>query len=331
MAALLLVGAGFYWYSGNDNSYDSTQAGTLSLRTGGPLLPREGSISVTDEDGDGLKDWEEALWKTDPKNPDTDGDGSYDGDEVALGRDPMNDSPNDTIVKTEEGESREVFGIFYPYEYDETGEINNTEALAVNITENYLRAKATGQNIQVRQNMIANSVASAIEDIDIGLGELSSESLSITDDVNKERVEKYLSEVGKIMLDEIRDPAGNETEIIIEMAVSQDFSRSGELRLVASRYNQAATSLMSVEVPVMFAQQHTFLTDSLFGLATAVADMSQSEVDPMTAIVGTQHYALSAERFAFAFNWYRKFVSDNKENLDIGERDYSRAFVKLDS
>ena len=33
-----------------------------------------------DSDGDGLPDWEEALFGTNPHNPDTDGDGTSDGD-----------------------------------------------------------------------------------------------------------------------------------------------------------------------------------------------------------------------------------------------------------
>ncbi len=39
-----------------------------------------------DSDSDGLKDWEETLWGTDPKNPDTDGDGTEDGSAVEAER-----------------------------------------------------------------------------------------------------------------------------------------------------------------------------------------------------------------------------------------------------
>lgn len=51
----------------------------------------------TDSDGDGLSDALEALYKTDPQNPDTDGDGYKDGNEVANGYDPLIKSPNDKI------------------------------------------------------------------------------------------------------------------------------------------------------------------------------------------------------------------------------------------
>ena len=42
-----------------------------------------------DSDGDGLSDEEEAIYGTDPHNPDTDGDGYTDGEEVKAGFDPL--------------------------------------------------------------------------------------------------------------------------------------------------------------------------------------------------------------------------------------------------
>lgn len=46
------------------------------------LTASAGQNAFIDTDKDGLQDWEEALWKTDPKNPDSDGDGIKDGDEA---------------------------------------------------------------------------------------------------------------------------------------------------------------------------------------------------------------------------------------------------------
>ena len=48
-----------------------------------------GEIIDKDSDGDGLKDWEEALWGTDPNNPDTDGDGILDGAEIQQKREAL--------------------------------------------------------------------------------------------------------------------------------------------------------------------------------------------------------------------------------------------------
>lgn len=42
-----------------------------------------------DSDSDGLKDWEESVYGTDPLNPDTDADGYLDGEEIYSGHDPL--------------------------------------------------------------------------------------------------------------------------------------------------------------------------------------------------------------------------------------------------
>jgi len=52
---------------------------------------------IDDHDFDGLADWEEEIYKTDPNNPDTDGDGYLDGEEVASGFDPTKKAPNDKL------------------------------------------------------------------------------------------------------------------------------------------------------------------------------------------------------------------------------------------
>ena len=54
--------------------------------------------SAKDSDQDGLSDWQEVAYGTDPYNPDSDGDGLSDGWEVAHGTDPLDpDSDGDGL------------------------------------------------------------------------------------------------------------------------------------------------------------------------------------------------------------------------------------------
>lgn len=55
-----------------------------------------------DMDRDGLNDWEEKIYRTDPNNPDTDGDGYLDGEEVVSGYDPTQKAPDDKLLNTNE-------------------------------------------------------------------------------------------------------------------------------------------------------------------------------------------------------------------------------------
>ncbi len=65
----------------------------------GPTLSQTASIGASDDDPDhdGLSNIQEALWNTDPYDPDTDSDGFKDGEEVASGHDPRVPGPNDLI------------------------------------------------------------------------------------------------------------------------------------------------------------------------------------------------------------------------------------------
>src|SRR3989338_8922620 len=81
--------------------------GLFYLRTGrseitvGKVAPAEAKkaaeVLLRDQDEDGLKDWEEELWKTDALKADSDGDGTSDGEEGKEGRDPTKPAPDDKL------------------------------------------------------------------------------------------------------------------------------------------------------------------------------------------------------------------------------------------
>lgn len=105
LLTLALIG-GSIWYSKSDTaSRDaSTNANNKALTANAP------QVTDTDYDKDRLKDWEEALWKTDPKSPDTDGDGTMDGEEVASRRNPALRGPDDALTAGADASSPRAAG-----------------------------------------------------------------------------------------------------------------------------------------------------------------------------------------------------------------------------
>ena len=92
-ALIVILGAYYFGvYKGRPISYQKGGGSGLVAKNGGGDNFLQG-----DADKDGLKYWEEALWKTDPNNPDTDGDGTSDGQEVKEGRDPNVAGPDDKL------------------------------------------------------------------------------------------------------------------------------------------------------------------------------------------------------------------------------------------
>ncbi len=63
------------------------------------------SESHLDSDNDGLSDWQELFYSTDPANPDTDNDGLLDGKELQAGTNPLDqDTDHDMLTDKEESE-----------------------------------------------------------------------------------------------------------------------------------------------------------------------------------------------------------------------------------
>lgn len=80
--------------------------GAQVLTEGKKVLFPIASEPDADPDGDGLKNWREETYTTDPRNPDTDGDGYLDGEEVASGYNPTIPAPNDALPGTDTNSPR---------------------------------------------------------------------------------------------------------------------------------------------------------------------------------------------------------------------------------
>ena len=103
VAAVVAVAGGvlatlFFWRGTDAPLPAATEEASV-----GSLQPAEESeqsaqrLAAADDDGDGLNNSEEAVWASNPDNPDTDGDGYLDGEEIAAGHNPTIAAPNDLL------------------------------------------------------------------------------------------------------------------------------------------------------------------------------------------------------------------------------------------
>lgn len=114
-----------------------------------------------DTDKDGLPDWQETLYGTDPKKADTDGDGTNDGDEIKAGRDPLKantapagQKPNDYIDAKIIAKDKQT--------EDEYAKLSTTDKMARDLVSNILASQPTSGSMtedQINylvQNAISN-------------------------------------------------------------------------------------------------------------------------------------------------------------------------------
>ena len=98
LLAIILVGVAFVL----------SRSDTPRIKNTGEAKKANFAIGDIDTDSDGLKDWEERLWRTDANNKDTDNDGASDGEEVLADAAQMRRPRLEEASATRLGEAGEV-------------------------------------------------------------------------------------------------------------------------------------------------------------------------------------------------------------------------------
>jgi hypothetical protein len=154
LAVVFVVGIFFIKSSSSIFKNEKEGAGlTVSTEVLGNLLSK-------DSDKDGILDWEEGLWDTNPNNKDTDGDGTPDDVEIAemkrlSGMESEGSVDSENLTQTEQF-SRELFAVVASL--DQSGEIDAasveklTDSLATQIVNTPTKKVFTSVDIQVTEN-----------------------------------------------------------------------------------------------------------------------------------------------------------------------------------
>jgi len=187
-----------------------------------------------DTDNDGLKDWEENLYKTDLLNPDTDADGYLDGEEINSGHNPLAKGPGDELI-------------FFPLPIGDKYNITNlvlSESNMQSLFQSYLAQKQeyindhpeiTNANLylstinqstvsEMTRRALTENFATLTSDAEKILSQMpeifnatiNDNQISILEDNSKEAIESYLDKISSIMgSDSFMFKSGN-IEIIIK-------------------------------------------------------------------------------------------------------------------
>ncbi|TSC74088.1 MAG: calcium-binding protein [Parcubacteria group bacterium Gr01-1014_44] len=182
------------------------RVGILISKTFSPATAARISSSVKidygdtdDVDHDGLKDAEEAVWGSDPYNPDTDADGFLDGEEILSGYDPLR-ADNDSLAK-----QKEFLGL------------NSTQRLAQAITGGILSGDLKTNNPQTFAQSV-NSVATAtvystlaaLESVEVGEDQITNQVTG-----SKTNRELYLEIVSETISEDIVNLVFKENQEIL--------------------------------------------------------------------------------------------------------------------
>lgn len=263
-------------------------SGEGSQNSSRSLTADQSSISERDTDKDGLADWEEVLWNTDPSNPDTDGDGTKDGKEVENGRHPKIAGPNDQV------DQEQIDAI-----YSQNAEVS------VNMTEeawrellpymaSYISVSGGEKEIsEERKREIAAQIAAETDAAANSIELRGIDDLQIKTEVTFSDVDTYFGQLTDT-LNTYNKTTDIDDELLIFAQATAGENLNQEqlvgLEVVATDYRALANKLTGMPVPKSLAPAHISFVNNHLEIAQAVENMAALEADPIRAMAGLKRY-----------------------------------------
>jgi hypothetical protein len=266
-----------------------------------------------DTDGDGLQDWEEILYRTDPAKEDTDGDGTPDGEEVKSGRDPLR-------VNTSQNPAR-------PDDYIATstpmadGSLPSAGAHA-NLTADFTRTffrQPLAQMLAGGQADIDTKSVERYADRLQGKSVLADAPRFLMADIkidpqsDDQTIRQYLASI-KTIFNALNARGRNEMDVVAEALTSQDYSELVEIASYPDAYQRAIMSARSLTVPKELTEYHLTLLNYLGKFKRSTELLQQMETDPVLGILTiNERLRLNNELAASLTRFQEKTIAGTKK------------------
>lgn len=223
------------------------------------------NLYIQDSDEDGIYDWEEGLWGTDPNKEDSDADGVSDGEEIAIRK---------KEVQAENNLSEEDPG---------SESSNQTEIFARQLLSTASLAEQQGglsaESMEDFSKAFGDSIASSTIPDRFTLADLKLSSVSNA---------AYKAELAKAF-DEYRKANISELGSIYRLA-NDDASASGDLERIAQLYAKLSDNLLKIQTPHAIAGTHLVLANNSLKLSIIFESMKALAEDPLSAVAGFKQY-----------------------------------------
>ena len=289
---LLIVAGGGFWIYKNKPWHDSGLVYDPQAAVKAAQTSRTADANL-DTDGDGLKDWQEVLFKLDPVNPDTDNDGVLDG----------NESPGEAgSIAVADNQA-------------------NPGSSAENLSQKFAEDVMMGYMALTSSGMDDNAIFEILLE---GLGKKYSDAAPLQDSFGEndvklagnspEEIRAYANGVAEVLENDFKDFSKNEMELFNELAES-DYSDPEALLIFGdyeTAYSVAASHLKSLKTPGSYVSFHADLVNNFQNLAIINSAFKNLASDPLNAIFYLSSYKKESERFQNAMaGTANKLLKDN--------------------
>jgi len=251
-------------------------------------------IYQKDTDGEGLKDWEENLWKTDINNPDTDGDGTNDNDEIIQNRDPLKKGPNDFIQKNNSNQ-------------DENKNLTETDITSRELLLGYLSLKQSGNLTSENEKNLINTI------IDKRFNNQKQTTYIVSDiKITKNEDKKILQKFSDDLINILKENSNFESDIII-LKKALDNKNEKELLKIDNSikiYNKIKNSLLKITVPEKISQNYLIILNCLENIIQNSEKIKNTFNDPINSLVGVGEYTKNEKEITDNFLKIGKYLKE---------------------
>ncbi|MDP3772090.1 MAG: hypothetical protein Q8Q94_01785 [bacterium] len=266
-----------------------------------------------DSDGDGLKDWEEVIFHTDPKNSDTDGDGTPDGEEIKQGRDPLKPGPDDRLATTTLAALADnAPGLKFSD--------NFTSAIAEQFGERVIIPSLKNQDGTAsidKQKIgadLADQVASAIVSLEREVQQAAVEGGAFikSDNDSASALITYLQASSAATKELLLLEKKLETTIFTDALDKEDFSGLQELDLYLIQFDQTVRDLKTIKVPPSLATLHLRYITLTIKQYEAVKKIRTAETDLIGALAGARIFLQAQDEAVVVVREFQQILKKRK-------------------
>ncbi len=266
-----------------------------------------------DSDQDGLKDWEEALWGTDPKNPDTDLDGTADGEEVSLGRNPKIKGPEDRL-SDEEKKSAGSAG----------EEISKTDAFGRGFFASVMTLKDSGQLTPENMQKLSDSLVENFTTEDVKSFSIS--DLKVSSDNSPATIKKYGNELGAVFEEYLKLELPDELLIVARAVSSGDTGELQKLDQIISANKKLIEKHLAISIPQKASSVHLKLLNHYQTITVAIENMKKVISDPLTGTIAISRYKKELGPLNNTMTELQNFFINN--NVSFSQNESGKIFNK---
>jgi len=222
-----------------------------------------------DSDGDGLLNWKESLWGTDPLKYDTDGDGTNDNEEIINNRNPLIAGPGDDNYNFND----KIIAQIGSRKFSEDGLTNK---VATNFAQDYFSAREGGDlNLAQKESLIEQISSQAIDDV-IVEPIYNPSSIKTFQKTNEEKLIKYTDVYLANQIDILSETISSYNKKNYDFLGNYIIGKSAEL--------------MFMEVPSQISVTHTNLANKYYQLGKVVQSFEKEEEDPLFVMLSIRLY-----------------------------------------